>query len=302
MTQTHQPPPSQQTERVERVQHQPGGFEPPGERSSAGRTAAVVLMLVAVTLIAAGTGYLLAGGRLSFGTASSTPAAPTAAATAPDAPAAGSQAGPTTPQAPTAVPKPESTAPPAPTAAPTGAPAAAKPAAPEATPTTPAKPTAPPPPAAKPAGAPPAGQQGEFVPVRPGTDPRMAQIEGRINEYFAALNAEDYARAHAVCCTEAWRARYPLERWQHNFDGVTDLRLTNPPRYLRIEDNVVVVDTDYTFVSGGARRNFTVRWTFTPVGSEWQAELAEAFPQQSSGARGQQAGRAAPASRSDDDD
>ena len=46
----------------------------------------------------------------------------------------------------------------------------------------------------------------------------------------------------------------------------------------RSTDDVVVVDTDYTFVSGGARRNFTLRWTFKPVGSEWQADLAEAFP------------------------
>jgi hypothetical protein len=139
------------------------------------------------------------------------------------------------------------------------------------------KPAAPAP-AAKPANAPPAAPAGAFVPVRPGTDPRLAKIEGRIQEYFDALNAKDFARAHAVCCTEAWRARYPLEQWRHNFDGVTDLRLTNPPRYPRVEDDGVVVDSDYTFVSGGARRNFTVRWTFVPVGSEWRADLAEAFP------------------------
>ncbi len=106
----------------------------------------------------------------------------------------------------------------------------------------------------------------------------MAQIEGRVNEYFAALQNQDYARAQQVCCTAEWRARYPLESWQRNFAGVTDLRLVGPPRYQQVTDNLVVVDTDYTFVSGGARRNFTLRWTFTPVDGEWQAELAEAFP------------------------
>ena len=116
------------------------------------------------------------------------------------------------------------------------------------------------------------------MPVRPGLDPRRAQIEGRIQEYFDALNAEDYARAHTVCCTDSWRSRYPLDRWERNFDGVTDLRLVGAPRYVRETDDEVVVDTDYTFASGGARRNFTLRWTFNPVGSEWQAELADAFP------------------------
>jgi hypothetical protein len=114
--------------------------------------------------------------------------------------------------------------------------------------------------------------------VRPGIDARQAQIEGRIQEYFEALGAQDYARAQQVCCTPAWRARYPLDQWQHNFDGVTDLRLVGPPRYRTVQDDLVVVDTDYTFVSGGARRSFTLRWTFKPVGSEWQADLAEASP------------------------
>ena len=108
----------------------------------------------------------------------------------------------------------------------------------------------------------------------------MAQIEGRINEYFAALGQQDYARAQQVCCTEEWRSRYPLDRWERNFYGVTDLRLVGAPRYLQVTDDLVVVDTDYTFVSGGVRRNFTLRWTFQPVGSEWRAELAEAFPTQ----------------------
>jgi hypothetical protein len=102
------------------------------------------------------------------------------------------------------------------------------------------------------------------------------QIEGRIKEYFAALNAEDYARAQQACCTEAWRARYPLDRWERNFDGVTDLALVGEPRYVRVEPESIVVDTDYTFKSGGRQRDFTIRWTFQPVGNDWQAELAEA--------------------------
>lgn len=118
------------------------------------------------------------------------------------------------------------------------------------------------------------------MPVRPGMDARQAQIEGRINEYFAALGEQDYARAQEVCCTPEWRARYPLAGWQRNFAGVSDLRLVGAPRYQQVTDTLVVVDTDYTFVSGGARRNFTLRWTFKPVGSEWQADLAEAFPTQ----------------------
>jgi len=122
--------------------------------------------------------------------------------------------------------------------------------------------------------------RGFLVPLRPGMDARQAHIESRITEYFAALNEEDYARAQQVCCTEEWRARYPLASWQRNFAGVSDLRLVGAPRYLQRSDDVVVVENDYTFLSGGARRNFTLRWTFKPVGSEWRADGAEAFPTQ----------------------
>jgi len=126
--------------------------------------------------------------------------------------------------------------------------------------------------AAKPTGAPPT--------ARPSADTRRAEIDGRIRAYFAALNAGDFARAQQVCCTPAWRARYPLAEWEGNFVGVTDLRLTGEPRYVRVEDDEVVVETDYTFISAGARRDFTLRWTFTQVGDEWLAELAEAYPRQ----------------------
>jgi hypothetical protein len=272
MAQIHEPPPNRTTVRVERPYQEPGELEPPGRGASAARTAAVVLMLAAITLIAAGAGFLLAGGRLPSATPTPAPAA--GVADAPAAPPPATQADPTAPPAPTAAPTVASkpTDPPAPTDAPTAAPP---------------KPTAPPPvavpppaPAAKPDSAPPAAPAGSFAPARPGIDPRRAKIEGRIREYFEALRAEDFARARQVCCTEEWRAQHPLDRWERNFDGVTDLRLVGAPRYVRVEDDVVVVDTDYTFLSGGARRSFTLRWTFRPVGDDWQAALAEAFPTQ----------------------
>lgn len=111
-------------------------------------------------------------------------------------------------------------------------------------------------------------------------DARQAQIEGKVRQYFAALEAEDYAQAQQVCCTAEWRSRYPLEQWKRNFDGVTDLHLVNQLRYVKQAEDEIVVDSDYTFVSGGARRNFTLRWTFRPVGDDWQADLAEASPTQ----------------------
>jgi hypothetical protein len=109
-------------------------------------------------------------------------------------------------------------------------------------------------------------------------DARQAQIEGKIQEYFEAAANKDFARAQQVCCTAEWRARYPVESWQHNFDGVTDLRIVGSPRYLQVQDDLVVVENDYTFVSGGVRRNFTLRWKFKPVDGEWQGDMAEAFP------------------------
>ncbi|HZO25498.1 MAG TPA: hypothetical protein VFH48_05835 [Chloroflexota bacterium] len=303
MAQIHEPPPSRQTEHIERSDLEEGGFAPPARRSSAGRTAALALMLVAIALVAAGVGFLLAGGRLPSSGPSPAPTA--AVAKAPEVAPTSTQPAPAAPLAPTAVPKPTEapapTAPPPPTTAPTVAPTTPpQPTAPPPTapppPTAVPKPTEAPPapapaaeptnealapaPAAKPAN-PAAGQEGVSSPVRPGADARRARIEGRITEYFEALGERDFAHAQQVCCTAEWRARNPLERWQRNFDGVTDLRLVGEPRYLRVQDDVVVVDTDYTFVSGGVRRNFTLRWTFQPVGSEWQADLAEAFPTQS---------------------
>jgi S1-C subfamily serine protease len=122
--------------------------------------------------------------------------------------------------------------------------------------------------------------------VRPTTPPsaaqpdqRRAQIERRVAEYFQALTAGDYARAHAVCCTPAWRSRYPLEQWQANFRGVTELRYATPFRYVTVEPSRVVVDVDYSFVSRGERRYWTLRWTFVQAGADWLAEEAQASPQ-----------------------
>jgi hypothetical protein len=110
-------------------------------------------------------------------------------------------------------------------------------------------------------------------------DPRFALIERHVSDYFAALNAGDYARAQAVCCTPGWRSRSPLDEWRKNFTGVTDLRFTTPFRYTVVEPGRVVAEVDYSFTnSSGARRNFILRWTFVQVGSDWLADEATAAP------------------------
>jgi hypothetical protein len=235
--------------------------EPRRTRPSAGRTVAVVLLYAVIGLASAAAGYTLAGGRTVAGGASPTPVSssmvtPSPATAAQDVPAA------TAPPAPT-VPATVQPAAPAPTLAPTAPPSSVADSAD---------------PAAKPEDGAASSGQGAHLAVRPGLDARQAQIEGTISEYFEALGARDFARAQQVCCTAEWRARYPLDRWERNFDGVSDLRMVGQPRYIRTEDDIVVVDSDYTFLSGGAQRTFTLRWTFRPVGSAWQAELAEATP------------------------
>ena len=285
MTPTQRPPdnaPFSPTERVESL-HRSGPLDPDPGDPAGGRRLVIGLLLLSVTLVSAGVGFLVSGGRLPATSESSRPApTPTAQVAAqPAAPPA---------QQPAATTAPVAAAPPEPTQAPATPTAAAKP-------TTPPPPTAPPAtsvPAAKPTSAPPTGAPAAQAPkptsppaLKPaaaqstsGGDPRLPQIEGRIREYFAALNAEDYARAHQVCCTDAWRSRYPLAQWERNFDGVSNLELVGEPRYRRVEPELIEVDTDYTFVSGGRQRDFTLRWTFQPVGpagNEWQAELAEAF-------------------------
>jgi hypothetical protein len=285
------PPPAGPTERVPARFDGPPGDVPgwprpggPGVRWAAGRVAGVALLFLALAIVSGATTYLLAGGRWAGGGSAATIAPPVVTrATATQPQAAATQPPPA--QAPAA-------RAPAPTMQPTlstpAESASAPPAQPQSQP--PAKPTTVPPPptvapqppatpTSPPAAAKPANQPAAPQPAtNPAADPRKAQIEGRVREYFDALRAEDFARAQQVCCTPAWRARYPLAQWERNFDGVSDLRLINEPRYVREADEAVVVDTDYTFVSSGTRRNFTIRWTFTPVGSEWLADIAEATP------------------------
>ena len=106
-------------------------------------------------------------------------------------------------------------------------------------------------------------------------------VERHVGEYFAALNAGDYARAQLACCTSGWRARYPLDEWRRNFAGVMDLRFATPFRYPTVEPNRIVAEVDYSFVnsSGDPRRFFTLRWTFVPSGNDWLADDAVASPQ-----------------------
>jgi hypothetical protein len=115
----------------------------------------------------------------------------------------------------------------------------------------------------------------------PSADPRFALAERHVGDYFAALNAGDYARAQAACCTPAWRARFPLDAWRKNFTGVTDLRYTTPFRYPVVEAGRIVAEIDYSFTNGGSsdRRFFTLRWTFVPAGGDWLADEATASPQ-----------------------
>ena len=115
--------------------------------------------------------------------------------------------------------------------------------------------------------------------MAPATDQRFGLVERHVTDYFAALNAGDYARAQAVCCTPGWRSRYPLEDWRKNFAGVTDLRFATPFRYPTVETARIIAEIDYSFTnSGGARRFFRLRWTFVPVGSDWLADDAVASP------------------------
>jgi serine/threonine protein kinase len=224
--------------------------------------AIVGVALLLVTVLATAAGFLVATGGDEVAKATPTDApiagvggrpsdpAPTVAAptVAPPAAAPASQSAAPTPTA----------APSLPTPIPAPPVAAQKPQAPQPTPIPSSAP--------KPAAPPPAATG----------DARLAEVERRIDDFFAALNDGDYARAQAVCCTAAWRARYPLETWQANFRGVTDLRYATPIRYVSVEPDRIVADVDYTFRSGGMNRALTVRWRFEPVDGEWRAELAEA--------------------------
>jgi tRNA A-37 threonylcarbamoyl transferase component Bud32 len=226
-------------------------------RAGGVNTALVALVLVLVVLLAGAVGYIAAGGRLVSSDAPAPTATVGSAASQPGLIAqtpAPPAATPTTPPAPTAQATTEAQPPPATTAPPT---ATAAPPPPKPTvlqPTAPAKVQSP--------GA---------------ADQRLALVERRIGDYFAALNAGDFARAQMVCCTPGWRARYPLDEWRKNFTGVTDLRFATPVRHTTVEPSRIVAEVDYSFAnSSGARRLFTLRWTFVPSGNDWLADDAVA--------------------------
>jgi hypothetical protein len=258
-------------------------IDPPNRRRSP--IAIVGLALLLVTAVATAAGFLVANGGDGIAEVTST-AAPIAVVvgrpTDPAPTAAMPSAVPNRPPDPTLIPAPTQPPPPALTvgppaqSAPTSQPAAAKPAAVPDPPT----PIPGPPVAARELQAP---DPTPIPPPKPAApepaatdDARLAEVERRIDNFFAALDADDYARAQAVCCTPAWRARYPLETWRENFAGVTNLRYTTPIRYVSVEPNRIVADTDYTFRSGGVNRALTLRWTFEPIDGAWLADLAEA--------------------------
>jgi len=206
----------------------------------------IAFLLILVGILAGAVGYLLASGRTENLTAT-LPATTTPPAPRPtDPPATASQ-----PQA--AVPPEPATA----TAA-----LMKPPAAPAPTVAALAKPTAVPAPT-----------------VAVAVDQRRAAIERRVGDYFAALNAGDFAGAQSACCTPAWRARYPVAVWQRNFAGVSDLRFATPFRYVSVEPGRIVAEVDYSFLSGGTRPYYTLRWTFVSSGGDWLADEAVAFRQ-----------------------
>jgi serine/threonine protein kinase len=230
-------------------------------RAGGVNTALVAVVIILVVLLAGAVGYIAAGGRVGSGSVAPPPGVATPPATigqAKSEPPPPPTSAPPTP-APTVAP---STATVAPTMTSTAAsliatatPLPPKPVAPQ--PTAPAKVQAP--------GA---------------ADPRLVLIERHVGDYFAALNAGDYARAQAACCTPGWRTENPLDQWRRNFTGVTNLRYTTPPRYLTVEANRIVVEVDYLFAnSSGPQPPWTLRFTFVPSGNDWLANDAVAFQQ-----------------------
>jgi hypothetical protein len=107
----------------------------------------------------------------------------------------------------------------------------------------------------------------------------QAKIEQTVSRYFAALNTQDYRTAWLACCSPTWRQKHPLDEFESFVVGVTDLRYATPIRQIKSEVNQVTIEVDYSFLSRGVRRYFTLRWTMIPVGTEWVAEETAAFPQ-----------------------
>jgi serine/threonine protein kinase len=251
--------------------------------SSSWQSSVLIGLVIALTvLLASAVGYIVAGVRLpandtptptvTVSSVASQPmiVAPTAAPAVPTPttpPAQVTQPAPPPPAQSALQPTPAtSETPPPPTAAPT------------ATMAPPPPTTAPLPP--KPTVAQQTAPASPQAMAKPPTDQRLALVERHIGDYFAALNASDYARAQASCCTPAWRARYPLDEWRRNFAGVTDLRFATPIRYTTVEPNRIVTEVDYSFVnSSGTRLYRMLRMTFVPVGNDWLAAESVALLQ-----------------------
>jgi hypothetical protein len=306
----------EQTMRVSRPIGVPAPPVEPPRRAGGSSTMLVVLIMILVVLLAGTVGYIVASSR---GATSSTqapaqtsvtavdpptsaPVPPTGAAALPTSAPAGQPLAPTpapavssvvaqaaatavpTPAPPTAAPPPpatEMTPAPLPTATAPPPPTATAPPPPTATMPPPTATAPPQPTTTRPAAAQPTAPAKTAPSPTTAPDQRRALVERHVGDYFAALNAGDYAKAQAACCTPAWRSRYPLDDWRKNFAGVTDLRFATPFRYTVVEAGRIVAEIDYSFAnSSGSRRDFTLRWTFVPVGNDWLADDAVAFPRQ----------------------
>jgi hypothetical protein len=97
------------------------------------------------------------------------------------------------------------------------------------------------------------------------------QIAKVMDGYFAALNTGDFAGAYNLCCTPRWKAQHPQEEFRSNFVGVADLR-PGPPRFDSLASDKIDISVDYSFLSGGMRLYFTLRWTMVPSGDRWLAD------------------------------
>jgi serine/threonine protein kinase len=275
------------TMRVSRSSHAsaPRPFGVPSPQSSHWQFGLVAVILLLAGLLAGAVGYILASGsQLSKAAANSTPVI-----VAPPTIVAESQTSPTT--TPAALPRAMvtvtsqamQTIPP--TVPPTVAPSTPVP--PTSAAPTPARSTPVPPTTIPPTPAPPPTEISDVArsgaPIRPVPSATQvpqqpfAQIEQRLNAYFAALNAGDYARARAVIFTPRFQDQESLDSFKDDFVGVTNLRYTGPFRYTPIDRSHIQVDVDYAFANKtSARLDFTLHMTFVPIGDNWLADVATA--------------------------
>jgi hypothetical protein len=101
------------------------------------------------------------------------------------------------------------------------------------------------------------------------------QMQTRAQRYFDNLNAGRYAAAYVGCCTPRWRAANSFDKFRSDFVGVS--RLTAAPPYIvSAEPGSIGLLIDYSFVSAGSRRDFTLSWAMVPIGNEWLADQTAA--------------------------